>query len=251
MTTKGEWERFFDGHAPQYMDNPFTGNTVEEVTFLLDELKLPPGSWILDVGCGTGRHAIELTKRGYQITGVDISTGMLAQAQKTAAEAGVTIEWIQADATQFSTTRLYDAAICLCEGAFGLLNLDQGQADHDLLILRNIYAALKPGGRLVLTTLNGLAKIRRCTQADVQSGRFDPLTMIELLTVECETENGQEEVTLAERGYLPQELFRLFGEAGLEVEHIWGGTAGNWGHRQIDLDEMEIMVVARKPVDAR
>jgi ubiquinone/menaquinone biosynthesis C-methylase UbiE len=251
MTAKGEWERFFDGHAPQYMDNPFTGNTVEEVTFVIDELSLEPGSWTLDVGCGTGRHALELAKRGYQITGVDISTGMLAQAQKTAAEAGVTIEWIQADATQFSTTRLYDAAICLCEGAFGLLNTGEDPADHDLRILRRIRAALKPGGRLVLTTLNGLAKIRRCTQADVQSGRFDPLTMIELLTVECETEHGQEEVTLAERGYLPHELFRLFGEAGLEVEHIWGGTAGNWGHRQIDLDEMEIMVVGRKPVDAR
>jgi 2-polyprenyl-3-methyl-5-hydroxy-6-metoxy-1,4-benzoquinol methylase len=251
MTTKGEWERFFDGHAPQYMDNPFTGNTVEEVTFLLDEFKLPPGSWILDVGCGTGRHAVELAKRGYQITGVDISAGMLAQAQETAAETGVTIEWMQADATQFSTTRPYDAAICLCEGAFGLLNTGEAPGDHDLRILRRTRAALQPGGRLVLTTLNGLAKIRRCTQADVQSGRFDPLTMIELLTVESQTERGQEEVTLAERGYLPQELIRLFGEAGLEVEHIWGGTAGNWGHRQIDLDEMEIMVVARKPVDAR
>jgi ubiquinone/menaquinone biosynthesis C-methylase UbiE len=250
MTAKGEWERFFDGHAPKYMENPFTRDTLAEVSFLVDELSLQPGDWILDVGCGTGRHAIELAKRGYQVTGVDISAGMLAQAQKAAAEAGVTIEWIQADAAQFSATRPCDAAICLCEGAFGLLNVGEDPADHDLRILRNIYAALQPGGRLVLTTLNGLAKIRRCTQADVQSGRFDPLTMIEVLTVECETEHGQEEVTLAERGYLPQELIRLFGEAGLEVEHIWGGTAGQWGHRQIDLDEMEIMVVARTPVDA-
>ena len=42
-------------------------------------------------------------------------------------------------------------------------------------------------------------------------------------------------------------LFRL---AGLEVEHIGGGTAGNWGRRPIDLDEMEVMVIARKTVNA-
>jgi len=250
MAAQSEWERFFNFHAPQYMDNPFTQDTLAEVDFLIDELSLEPGSWILDVGCGTGRHAIELAKRGYQVTGVDISAGMLALAEKTASEVGVSVEWMQADATEFSTSRSYDAAICLCEGAFGLLNVGEDPGDHDLRILRRIHAALKPGGRLVMTTLNGLAKIRRCTQEDVQSGRFDPLTMVEVLTMEVETEQGKEEVTLAERGYLPQELSRLFHEAGLEVEHIWGGTAGQWGHRQIDLDEMEVMVVAQKPVDA-
>lgn len=250
MTAKGEWERFFDGHAPEYMDNPFTEDTLAEVQFLVDELSLQPGSWILDVGCGAGRHAIELARRGYQVTGVDISAGMLGQAKKTALEAGVTVEWIRADATQFSVARLYDAAICLCEGAFSLLNVDESPVDHDLLILRNIHAALKPGTRLVLTAPNGLAKIRQFSQADVQSGRFDPRTMIEVFTVEWETPLGTEKVTVRERGYLPQELIRLFHEAVLEVEHIWGGTAGQWGRRQIDLDEVEVMVVARKSAHA-
>ena len=250
MTTRGEWERFFDGHAPQYMDNPFTRDTVAEVSFLIEELRLQPGSWILDVGYGTGRHAIELAKRGYQVTGLDISTGMLAQAKKTPLDAGVSVEWIRADATQFSVARSYDAAICLCEGAFGLLNLDENPDDHDQLILRNIYAALEPGARLVLTALNGLSNIRRATQTDVQTGRFDPLTLTSYLTVECDSPSGKEEVTVRERGYLPQELARLFHHAGLEVEHVWGGTAGQWGRRQIDLDEMEVMVVGRRSLDA-
>jgi SAM-dependent methyltransferase len=250
MTAQGEWERFFDGHAPVYMDNVFTRDTVAEVQFLIDELGLQPGSWILDVGCGTGRHALELSRRGYQVTGLDISAGMLAQAKKAAREAGVTVEWVRADATRFSVTRPYDAAICLCEGAFGLWNMDEDPADHDLLILRNIHAALKPGARLVLTTLNGLAKIRQSSQEDVESGKFDPLTLTELHTLEWEGPLGQEQVTLRERGYLPQELLRLFHDAGLEVEHIWGGTAGQWGHRPVDLDEMEVMVVARKSTDA-
>ncbi len=54
---------------------------------------------------------------------------------------------------------------------------------------------------------------------------------------------------MKQRGYLRQELVRLFHQAGFEVEHIWGGTAGNWGRRRIDLDEAELMIVARKAFD--
>lgn len=74
MTEKDTWERFFDAHAPIYAENAFTKNTVREVDFLLEELELSPGAAILDVGCGIGRHAVELAKRGYAVTGLDLSS---------------------------------------------------------------------------------------------------------------------------------------------------------------------------------
>jgi len=246
MTKRNEWEEFFDGHASAYMENPFTKNTLAEVDFLIEELKLPPGSRILDVGCGTGRHSVELARRGYLMTGVDISSGMLDEARKAAKEANVEVEWIHADATQFKSNNTFDAAICLCEGAFGLLGRDGDPFEHGLSILRNMNRALKPNAKVIFTVVNGLALIRRSKQEDVEQGRFDPTTMAEVSPMEYDTSEGKKSLRLRERGFVPTELVMMFRQTGLEVQNIWGGTAGNWGRRKIDLDEMEVMIIASK-----
>jgi cyclopropane fatty-acyl-phospholipid synthase-like methyltransferase len=245
MAIKNEWEEFFDGHAPVYMDNVFTKNTLKEVDFVLAEFKLPPNSRILDMGCGTGRHAVELARRGYRVTGVDISSGMLAEAEMAARKAGVEVEWIHADATTFKSTKQYDAAICLCEGAFGLIGPKDNPCDHDLVILGNIYNALKPGAKFILTALNGCRLIRKFSREDVKRSRFDPLTMVEVSTMEYDTAEGKKTIMVREGGHVPSELVFLLRQAGFSVEHIGGGTAGNWGRRPLDLDEIEMMVIAR------
>jgi len=244
MTAPNSWQTFFDAHAPIYEDNVFTKNTAREVEFLLEELALPPGGAVLDIGCGTGRHAIELARRGYAVTGLDLSTAMLARAAAAAKAAGVTVDWLHADATRFTLPARYDAAICLCEGAFGLLGQGDDPIEQPLSILRNIARSLKPQGKTLLTVLNGTAMLRRHTDADVAAGRFDPLTMV--ATGAFPPREGLPPVAVRERAFLPTELVLLFRLADLPVIHLWGGTAGNWGRRSLDLDEMEIMVVARK-----
>jgi SAM-dependent methyltransferase len=248
MSPGNEWERFFDGHAPVYMNNEFTRNTIKEVDFVLGELNLTPGCSILDVGCGTGRHTIELARRGYKVTGVDISAGMLAEAERAAKRAGVKVELVRTDATDFKSAKEFDAAICLCEGGFGLLGSGDHPLEHEVAILRSIHNAVKREARIIVTLLSAFKMIREYSQGDVESGKFDPVMMVEVHPIEWDTPEGKKSVLVRERGYVPTELYMIFGKAGFQVEHIWGGTAGDWGRRKIKLDEFEVMVVARKCV---
>ena len=246
MSNESVWQAFFDAHAPYYMQNEFTRNTAEEVQFVIEELRLIPPARILDVGCGTGRHSTALAQRGFRVTGVDLSRGMLREA-KAAAKAGVSPVWVQGDATRLPTARFCDAAICLCEGAFGLLGLADDPHEHDLDILRSVYRSLLPGGRFILTAPNGLAKIRQYSQEDVEAGTFDPLTLVETVLVPAREGAGAATFRVRERGHLPGELARWMAEVGFSVEHVWGGTAGAWRKQPPRLDEMELMVIAHKP----
>ncbi len=247
MSEKATWEEFFDAHAPVYDENIFTKNTVREVDFLLEELNPPSGGSILDVGCGTGRHSVELAKRGYAVTGLDLSEQMLATATESADAAGVQLKLIRPNATRSGLPQEYDGAICLCEGAFGLLGSAESEIDQPLAILSNISRSLKPQAKVMLTVLNGAAMIRKYQDADVAEGRFDILTMAE--SSDYPPREGLPKIPLRERGFVPTELSVLFRLAGMPVLNIWGGTAGDWGRRPIKLDEIELMIVARKEAE--
>ncbi len=244
MAADNQVETLFSETAARYEENDFTRNTRAEVDFIVAAFGLPRGSRILDMGCGTGRHAVELARRGYAVTGVDIAAGMLDEARAAARQARVDVQWIEADATRFTSGERFDAAICLCGGAFGILNLDDDPAAHDLAVLRAIHAALRPGAPLILTTLNAFARLREITDADIARGSFDPLTLEETYADDAETPDGTERLRLKERRWMPPELLALFRQAGFDVRHVWGGTSGRWARRPLRLDEPEIMVVA-------
>jgi SAM-dependent methyltransferase len=247
MTEKTTWETFFDAHAPLYGENVFTKNTLKEVDFLLEELGVATGSSVLDVGCGTGRHSIELARRGYAVTGLDLSAEMLAMASAEAKAEGVQVEWIRSNATSFSFHGKYDAAICLCEGSLGLLSQTDDPIAQPLSILCNISRSLKPQARVMATVLSASRMLRAHSNDDVASGGFDPLTLVE--SAALPPREGVPAVPVRERGFVGTELRLLFRLAGLSVVNLWGGTAGNWGRRTLDLDEYEIMIVATKTAE--
>lgn len=241
------WQGFFDEHAPRYLENEFTKWTKTEASFLIELFPLAPGARVLDLGCGVGRHAIEVAVRGYSVTGVDISSGMLSQARAAAERASVKIEWVHAPIADFQPTRPYDLVICLCEGGLGLVDEAAEPIGHDLAILRKAYESLKPGGGFVLTALNGYASIRRFTDDHVRQGVFDPATMRSRYQETMDIPGGPKTVLINERLFIPPEMVAMLRHVGFEVDHVWGGTAGEWGRRPLKLDEIEMMIVSRRP----
>ena len=117
-------------------------HTAAEVRFLERTLNTAPGSRLLDVPCGNGRHAIELAKRGCRMTGLDLSTEFIEEARSAPVDA----EWIVGDMCDLPWSNEFDAVYCM-GNSFGFLDRDGAGA-----FLGAIGRCLKPGGRFAVAT---------------------------------------------------------------------------------------------------
>ena len=136
------WKDFFNGLIVEFWQAVVPEETTRaEADFFEKHLRLGPGSRVLDVPCGAGRHAIELAARGHRVTGVDIASEFLDVARKSARERGATVVWRQAEMRDLPWSSEFDAAYC-AGSSFGFLG-DEGDAEF----LRAVSRTLKPGGR--------------------------------------------------------------------------------------------------------
>ncbi|TVR18877.1 MAG: class I SAM-dependent methyltransferase [Nitriliruptor sp.] len=237
------WRRYFQATAGTYDAEDFTQATDDEASELWALLDLRSGQRLLDIGCGTGRHAVALAARGVTVTGVDLSSEMLHRAHERANDAGVEVEFIEADARALPDgLEPYDAAICLCEGAFCLVADDAEPLVHDRAILTSIHEILRPGGRLVLTGLSA-ARLLAAWHRGETTGDLDLLTLTE--TSVYELPDGME-IELREHYHLPDGLRTLAELVGFEVDAIWAGGALNWRRDAPTVDDYELLLVARK-----
>lgn len=135
-------------------DRPIASECAQ-IASILSDRGLPSGARLLDAGCGTGRHAVDLARRGYRVTGLDASADLVAVARQRAGAAGV--PFIIADLTALPAAPQYDAI--LCRGVLNDLVDDQARRNAFQAFAR----ALGRGGALVLDVREWEATARRKT----------------------------------------------------------------------------------------
>ncbi len=128
------------------------GHWVDYLQSLWEEIGFPNPS-ILELGCGTGNLTVPLKQKGYDITGVDISTDMLNQALIKSEQAGVEIPFICQDMTKLALGQEYDLALCACDGLNYILDPTQFRQ-----VLARIAQHIRPDG-LFLFDLNSDQKL--------------------------------------------------------------------------------------------
>jgi SAM-dependent methyltransferase len=123
-------------------------HVARQCDFIQEILKLPPGSTILDVGCGLGLHALELRSRGYLVVGLDLSLPMLSRAADEAQDRGVKINFLHSDMREMTFEGAFDAILCWGT-TFGYFDDESNKK-----VLERLYQALKPRGLLLLDIVN-------------------------------------------------------------------------------------------------
>ena len=144
--------------------------TIEEIDFAEERLGLAPRSLVLDVPCGSGRHSLELARRGHRVTGVDLSAEAIEHARRGAT--GLDVEFVQADMRKIPQDNGFDAVVCL-GNSFGYFELDG---------LRDFAAALggavRPGGGLVVDFASAAESILPGYRTEPRTMRTGDITVL-------------------------------------------------------------------------
>lgn len=249
------YESLFENYGKKYDNEIYTQGTIGECDFIEKEINNNKSTKILDVGCGTGRHSIELTKRGYNITGVDLSKSQLDRAKAKAKDQNLQIDFQIQDARELPFNNEFDLAIMLCEGAFPLMETDE----MNYKILKNIYKSLNDSGKLIQTTLNGLFPIFNSVEEFAKSNneeekvsfsnyKFDLMTFRETSHMTVEDDSGnKKELDCNERYYVPSEITWLLKSVGFKKIDIYGAKLGAYSRNdKLTVKDFEMLIIAEK-----
>ncbi|MCL1969800.1 MAG: class I SAM-dependent methyltransferase [Bacteroidetes bacterium] len=251
---KKQWyELFFENYGQKYDSEHYTHGTIGECDFIEKEIKLDKSLKILDVGCGTGRHAIELTKRGYRVTGIDLSESQLKRAREKAEADNLSIDFQRHDARNLPFDSEFDVAIMLCEGGFSLMETDEMNFE----ILKNVTKSLKSHAKFIFTALNGLfplfssvnefyASTKEDGKSTCRSVTFDLMTFRDHNILEFEDDSGNKKtLECNERYYVPCEITWLLKSLGYKTIDIFGARLGAYSREdKLTTEDIEILVIA-------
>jgi SAM-dependent methyltransferase len=221
------------------------------------------GPRALDICCGMGRITAELARRGFAMTGVDITESLLETAREDAVYEGLDIEYVLADARSFVRPCFFDTAVNLYI-SFGYFE----KPEDDLLLARNVYESLKPGGTFIIETLGKEIAVRDFTPGEwFERAGYTVLTEYEAVDSWAALKNRwilirnsfaageaasaplrpgeaplRTEKTFTQRLYSATELRALLFKAGFAGVDLYGG----WDERPYDQNAEILIAVGRK-----
>ncbi|KAF5060907.1 Ubiquinone biosynthesis O-methyltransferase [anaerobic digester metagenome] len=255
MDQKQWYETLFENYGEKYDKECFAQGTTGECDFIEKEISFNKSLKIIDIGCGTGRHSIELSKRGYSVTGIDLSGSLLKKAGEKAEKSGLQIDFIRLDARNLPFKAQFDVAIMLCEGGFPLMETDEMNYE----ILKNVSQSLKPKSKFIFTTLNGLFPLFHSINdfyaegaaegnATYESRNFDLMTFRDFNITRIEDDNGVvKELACNERYYVPSEITWLLKTLGFTRIEIFGAKLGSFSREdKLKTGDFEMLVIAER-----
>jgi SAM-dependent methyltransferase len=201
--------------------------TQSEAEFVVETMNLAPGAQVLDVGCGYGRHAMELAARGFHVVGLDLSTPLLVRGGEEAHRRGLTINFVRGDMRELDFENQFDAAYCLFS-TFGYFDDETNKKT-----LQNIARALKPQGKILVEILNRDYVIQDLPTRvwwegdgcvvleEVELNYFSSRIQVNRSVVFDDGRQLEQEISV--RGYSLHEVGKLMHAAGFRVLEVSGG----------------------------
>jgi len=224
--------------------------TRKEVDLFSKTLNLTTDDTILDLCCGQGRHALEITKRGFKVEGLDRSRYLIQKAKASAKKENLNVKFKEGDARKLPFPPDGFEVVMMLGNSFGYFETVQ----DDLRILKEIFRVLKPWGRLLLDVTDGEylrekfqarswewidKKLFVCRERSLSSDRQ---RLISREVVTDVTKGVIADQFYAERLYTKDDLLILLKEAGFSDGVIHGEIATDSVRNQ-DLGMMEKRIV--------
>jgi SAM-dependent methyltransferase len=246
--SKPWFEEVFDEDYLRTLPFMRADQTLREVEFISDTLRLGAGTEVLDVACGYGRHAIELVQRGVNVTGLDLSLPLLIRAADEAQRRGLSVNFVHADMREMAFERQFDGAYSMLT-SFGYFD-----EETNLRVAERVARALKPGARFLLDIVNRDYVVSDlpvrvwwegtgCVVLEEVDFNFHTSRILTHRSIVFE-DGRQLEQEISVRAYSLHEIGRLLRQAGFRVIDVSGAlaTRGNF----FGTSSRSLLIVAEK-----
>jgi ubiquinone/menaquinone biosynthesis C-methylase UbiE len=218
----------------------------QQAKAVVQMMQIEPPAKLLDLCCGTGRHAIPLAQMGFAVSGLDYSDASLARARKKVAQAGVSVAFLRGDMRQLPWEKQFDGCVML-GGSFGIFG-DEAENER---VLHAVAGVLKPSGRFFLDVANRDRIVCEHRSRDWQGTDnwlrcierwFDPVAGVNYARERWGREGEWIERTHQMRLYTATELDRMLRQAGLTPVAYYGG----YDQSEFTIRSHRILIIAEK-----